>query len=674
MISHRNQFLSNAARLYAVVGDRVPPWTPNIQRDADHALKGEIYREADGTYTQFGFENVDWTCEKTNNPEVLRMYVLRFHVLLPLASTYRKTNDDRYALAARRYIESFLRDHPTREGWTPNPKYDVATQFDLRVGNAECPGWLGTLHAFLPSTVFDDDFFNQIIAAARAHLIYLSGHIFPDRNIRATHGDVLLTNSIRLSFLPEATAWQKQGVRILNDAVQRQIFPDGSHMEGVPLYHRVVQGLMTYIWKLAHAMPELGLDVPTEKIAAMHDYAVATMRPDGAQTSIGDTLYLAAVGDYGSSDIDERAKFRKAALLSEEMPPSCQHYRDANQVFLRDKWDRDATYITFDASTRRSFHWHPGRNTIQLYANRRALLIDTGYPFKTAEYPYYGKRTAHHSTITLNGWNQSQSIAQLQWHNAPGYDLVKGYYDGGYWPMPDWSHGTGLWGEHHRTLLWIRGRCIVVLDHIHTSSEENRKPSLEAAWQFSEGEVIVEPESRRARTNHPDSNLLMLFAITPDNTQFSVHSGERDPMLGWIPIQWGKKCIPAPLLRQVVPAYHPWNANFATVLVPYAGTSVPKVEINAEAPDIGLGGPPAGRMELRWGDDSIDRIIWTPRLEYAINQQHGIDSDASLVHLHYTDKTKLAGGLVAEGRFLDVEDSNGKMQSRISDVVVIKAT
>ncbi|MCX5658538.1 MAG: heparinase II/III family protein [Planctomycetota bacterium] len=671
--SNKARFLENAKRINDALGDPIPACTPAMLDEANRAETGEIWRAPDGTVAVIDLDATDWTCSKTPNPETVQMHLLRYHILVPLAAAFRQTRDEKYPRIARRFIEAFLRDHPMVEGWAPK-RHDGATQYDLRIGSSECPGWLGTLHFFAESKTFDDAFIETILAAARIHMLHLAKNVYPDRNIRAMNGEVLVVNGVRLSFLAEAAGWRTQGVRVVNDVIRRQILPDGAHMEAVPGYHGGVMTLLTSLWRLSRAMPELGLEIPSERIAAMYDYHLAATRPDGELISMHDSRYapptLAKPTPLGGL----RAALRKEAGLPAITPPNVQVFPDAGQAYLRDDWSADATYLTFDATTRRSFHWHPGRNAITLFAHGRALLVDTGYPFATAEFPKYGHRTAHHSTLNLNGWNQSHTNAQMRVRRAPGYELVEGFYAGGYWPLETYFHGPGLFGEHHRTLLWVHGpnhgRVAIVIDNINTTSEVGHKPSVESVWQLSQGPVDIDPAGFRATTRHDRGNLLMLFPLVPEGAALTKHEGEREgpqgPMRGWVPTEWGRLCEPAPMLRVAAKEYDPWQANLVTVLVPFASGPAPKIEASAVGPDLAFGGRIAGRLDLRWADGTTDRVMWIRRLENAITRQHGIDTDASLVHLRFGPDGKLAGGLTVDGHFLVCEELGG--QDRIGDV------
>jgi hypothetical protein len=423
-------------------------------------------------------------------------------------------------------------------------------------------------------------------------------------------------------------------------------------MEACPGYHGIVMHLFAKVWRYARALPELGIEAPTQRVAAMFDYSLATSRPDGAITTMHDTGYSAARINPSTSVREERAAFRAEAALPDEMPPTRQYFPDAGQAFLRESWSEKSDYLTFDATERRSFHWHPSRNTIQFFAHGRALLVDTGYPFHNDQFPSYGGRTAHHSTLNLNGWNQSHASAKLRARHAPEYDLLEGKYDGGYWPQDGYSYGAGIFGEHYRAVLWLRNRCVIVIDQMYTTSDEGKKPNVESVWQLSEGGAVIDPVAHTVVTTHDDANLLMHFPLMPSGTTMSMHCGERDPMRGWLPTEWGRRCTPAPMVRLETREYDPWTAHFAAVLVPFAGTETPRLTAVATQPDMGFGGRGAGKLELKWADGSSDLVVWIRKLENAIGQQHGLDTDASLVHLQRDAAGRLIRGLAVDGRYM----------------------
>lgn len=647
-------------RLASVLGDGTSEWNANLQDQAEHAIAGDVYRSPNGVWTRINFDDVDWNANDTVNPAHIIMVLRRFHMLGPLVAGYRATGHERYAQAARRYIDAFLRDHPPVDDWSPVPG-DGETQYDIRVG-----AWLEALGQLRLSATFDEDFMALMIRAVLANMRYLSNHVFPDRNIRFLHGEVLLLTGLRLAGLPEAAAWLDQGRGILNDAVRRQVLADGAHMEATPGYHGCVLYSIRPLWRLARAFPELGLQVPTERVAAMDDYQLAATRPDGGGISLHDSGYVPAVIQPNSSVLDARSAFRREAGLPDRLPKTCAWFPHASQVFIREDWTASSPYLTFDAATRRSYHWHPCRNSITLFAHGRALLVDPGYTFETAEFPRYGHRTAHHNTVNFNGWDQSQSQVALRVSEAAGYTMVEGLYGGGYWPWANHSHGSGAFGEHHRTLLWIHRRFGVVLDHIHHTCVEGRKPTIESCWQLSEGPAECDVVTRQAVTRHAQGNLLMTFPVVLAGTTMALHEGERDPMRGWLPVEWGRSCNPAPMVRLAAHAYDPWHGDMASFLIPFAGSQPPAVVTSGTGPYAINDARRAGCLWLDSANGESDRIVWTRRLGHAISCQHGLSTNASLIHLRLDASGAVAGGLMVDGTYCAFEGKD--ITSRLTGV------
>lgn len=629
-------------RLAAAMGEEVPRWSPEVREQAERAVRGEVYRSLAGRWNGVDVDRVDWDGLASDNPEEMAMIMRRFYMLRPLLSGYRATGEERYAQAARRYVEAFLRDHPVGDDWAPGPR-DGDTQYDIRVGY-----WLVALGEFRLSPAFDAAIIGRMIHAVRANLRYLSGHVRPNRNIRILHGQTLLLSGLRLAALPEAAGWMAQGRDILNDAIRRQILPDGAHMESTPGYHEGMLKRIETLWGLARAMPETGLHVPTARVAGMFDYMLAAMRPDGVVSALHDSRYKPAP-DLELPIPEARSAFRRKAGLPDTLPHPCASFPDAGQAFLRDDWTPDSCYLTFDAASSRSYHWHPCRNSVTLFAHRRPLLVDPGYTFETERFPRYGHRTAHHNTVNFNGWNQCANPAEFRMKAAGGYALAEGLYGGGYWPQEAQSHGDGIFGQHYRALLWIRNRFGVVIDHIHHTCGEGRKPAVESCWQFAEGAVACDPNAGRVFTRHPQGNLLLAFPLALPGSKLTVHVGEREPMRGWLPVEWGRACVPAPLVRMTAEALDPWHGDMATLLIPYAGAEPPALATAGSAPDSAADTRRAGHVRLDAADGTSDLLAWTRRLAHAIEGQHGVRTDASLVHLRFDAAGAVTGGLLVDG-------------------------
>ena len=640
----RDRILQNHLRLQEAMGDEGQFCRLVDDREvADRAVEGVVtFRHLGLKYTQVGRKQIDWSGPQHNHQE-WRAQLNRFFQLPALAAAWQQTARQQYAEAARDYIADWIRAHPARHDWAL-ATYDNTLNLSIRMLH-----WFTVLPALVDSAAFDDETVDGMLESAQVQLDYLSEHLASRMNWRIAHADSLLTSGLWLDGLPGAARWQKLGVDVLNDAFHRQVLPDGAHMERNPSYHGWMTRVFQKYWRIARAMPELALAMQTEPIARMHDYAVGTTRPNGALNAMHDCRGR-RTGMQPNQALEDRAAFRREAGLPDELPPTSQFFAQAGQALLRDGWGEDATYVTFDATPWGLAHCHFSRNAVQLHAGGRSLVVDPGSLTYEASDPFcaYGKSTRAHSTVNLNGWNQSEADPETRFDSVPGYDLVASRYEGGYWQnsftwrfAPD--HGRGLFAPHHRTLLWVRGRCIVVLDHIQHDYAE-APPFLEVNWQVCEGSVAADAEGAWARTCHEDANVLLLFPLKPAGTVLSVHEGESDPLRGWVPGE--TQYSPAPQVCQLLDPFPAGWANVATVLIPFQGSEVP--EVTAEA------GTRAGASELvlRWGDGSSDEVFWTGCLFTAIGEREEFETDGSLVHLAKGPDGAVLKGLAVDATYV----------------------
>lgn len=621
---------------------------------ADSAVEGIVYFGHLGAKaTMVGRKDIDWSGPQHKHQE-WPAQLNRFFQVPPLASAYKDTRQEKYAEAARDYIADWIRAHPPEEDWHMGGSYDNVLSLSVRVRV-----WLSTLPAFLDSAAFDDSFLEQVVESARVQLDYLAGHMAQVGNWRIANADALLSGGIRLAFLPQAERWRVVGVRSINDAFHRQIMPDGVHVEHNPGYHDWMTILFTKYWRLGNAIPELGLRIAPDVVARMYDYSLAAVRPSGQRCALHDCSG-AITGRRNPDWCKERSEFRKEIGLPDELPTTSQFFPCAGQAFLRDSWDEDATYIVLDATVWGGGHCHLSRNSIQLHAFGRSLVVDPGSLTYEPTDPMmsHGKSTRAHNTVNLNGWNQSRANPETHFRSVEGYDVVDSLYTGGYWSgRYTWGFGEGLQeglhAEHHRTLLWVRGGCVVVLDHIFSEDAPGRKPAVETNWQLCEGPAEIDADDWRAVTGHGDGNVLILFPLRPEGARLSIHEGELDPPRGWLP---GKGAYtPAPQLCLSVHDYGQRVADFVTVLIPFKGCDVPVVRAQASGP----GESGVGKLTLQWRDASVDEVYWKPCLDRAIEEQEGFHTDASLVHFHLGPEGRLVKGLVVDGTYIDPYSPDG---------------
>lgn len=636
-------------------GDPVPAFDAEKRAVADQVLEGIV-----NFYDQpvvVGRRDVDWSGGHHNHQE-WRAQLNRFYWLAAITSAYRETGDERYAQATHDLLSDWMRAHPSQPNWN-KADYDNVLNLCIRMGNSAWLGWIGLLPVFMRSPLFNDEFVDQLVMSCRTQLNFLDENMSGTINWRIANADCLLSSGIRLSFLPEAQRWRERGLRILNDAWHRQVLPDGTHHERNPSYHTWMTRVMLNYWRLGQQMPELVLVMEPKRLGRMFDYALGCTAPNGSLNSMHD-CHGERTGSHDSGIKAMRLKFLQEAGLIEPgaagddpdaaLPPTSQYFPDAGQVFLRDGWNEDATYLAFDATQWGGGHCHLSRNSVMLHANGRALLVDPGSLTYEASDPFaaHGKSTRAHNTLSINGWNQGEcNPMQVQVMHGDNYDFVSSEYDGPYWSGRytwtfDQGRGHAAYATHHRMLLWLRGRFAIVCDSLHrepSAIPEVDSPSVEANWQLCEGgKVTIEEGGARAVAQYGDSNLLMLFPLRWPDLQVSLHEGDENPLRGWLPQTM--KMVPAP---QIVVGKEVWSERFlelATVLLPYTTAEPPRVECTAHKTD----GQKPAYLNLRWPDGSSDEFWWTHRGIIMLERIGEIETDGGLLHVR-----KSAEGAIVHG-------------------------
>lgn len=657
----RRSITQAAASLAKIWDDPIPELDDKARKTADQAADGVINFWFNGlTPVRVGRKNIDWTGKHIAHQE-WRAQLNRFFCFPALASALRATGDSRYAQAARDYLEEWINFHPAGPtGFALSP-HDNILNLGIRLGDSNFPGWLGTLTSFATADAFDDAFLAKVVKSAADQLDLMARKPAPAINWRIANADCLIASSLRIPHHPYAARWREIGLRILNDSFHRQVLADGAHSERNPGYHHWMLSVFHRYLRLGEAKPELRIAVTKDAVARMYDYGVATLRPNNTLCAIHDcqgSRITPAPEDAkyynirkGFSDLaSDRADFRRHAGLSDTPAPLSAFFPQAGQHFSRTSWSEDATYFTFDATLWGGAHCHLSRNAIQLHAHGKTLLCDLGWLTYESSDPAaaHGRSTRAHNTLNLNGWNQcptdpSRTIVHASKPGEPGYDLVRSDYEGGYWEGKlNWSFdrlANGVWASHCRVALFVHDLGVLVIDSMYrepASEKDDAPPSMEANWQLCEGSAAVDPANARAFTTHDRDNLMLLFPVMPPGSTLSLHSGERDPLRGWLPV--GAGLTPAPQICVNQPRMSGRYSDVVTFLMPFKEASPPSVVVVGKPP---TNDAPTGLVRLHKPDGASDVFLWRYRLDSMLGRMTvpgtslEIETDASLVHLRF---------------------------------------
>ncbi len=641
----RAVILERARVLAGFPSQQIAEATPEVLERAGMIAGGTVYFY-DRTPVKVGLKDIDWTGGHIHHQE-WPAQLNRFFYLGALAPAYKATRDERFARAARAYIEDWIRGDPYAHSTTLRAG-DNTLNMSIRLGSSVHAGWAGVLPVFLASPAFDDPFIDSILASISHQAEFLSHHLTAAGNWRISQLDALVCTALRFPFLANSQWLREMGIVGMRAALATQFLPDGVHIERTPGYATWMTTVAANYFLLAKLFPDADARVDAGCLLGALDY--------GAQNE------LSGVNDATAPQVDpkELAGLRRRAetiarlgLRAPAQPPVNQVFRNAGQVFLRSAWKPGADYLAFDASTWGGGHSHLSRLGFSFRSGGRMLVADPGILTYEMSDPMgaYGKSTSAHSTLNIGGWNQSGADAELlRTEFAPHLALIQARYQGGYWNGSyTWSfgrgRGAGVYGSHERILLWINGEYLLVLD----SMEADAGAEIRNCWQLGPVERWSHsPETLAWWSENRDTNLLLQLVAAPVGATMEVFEGRKDPPRGWVG-NHGNDGVAAPLVE-----YRYAGARSAAVSVvlaaPYSGMERPRFKLVTPAPN-GL----MRLVEIGLPDGSTDRVAWSPGLALPIDDGQPFSTDGRLVWLRTDGAGKPSKWFSLDGRYLMFE-------------------
>ncbi len=644
-MSTREQIRERAAALVGFPGQTLPAVSEHVLARADQIAAGTVFFY-NRTPVEVGLKGIDWSGRHIAHQE-WPAQLNRFSYFGPLAAVYRQTVDEKYAAAARSYIEDWMatEDYAHADHFRPG---DSGLNMSIRLGSSQHSGWGGVLWAFLDSPSFDDAFLHAMTDSMARQAAFLAGHLTRWGNWRISELDALVFTALRFPFIANAEGILRAGITGMRNALATQFLPDGVHIERTPGYARWMTSVGVNYVDLARRFPEANAHADPELVARALDY--------DAQCE------LSGLNDAGVVPRDPEAlrdlEARRAALCrifpdaeSDATPPEAQVFLAAGQVFVRSEWAPGADYVAFDASTWGGGHGHLSRLSFSYRSGGRLLVADPGilnYEMSDPLGPY-GKSTPAHSTLNVNGLNQSEADARLlRTDFTPGTALIYAQYQGGYWEGAfGWGfsqgRGRGLFGDHRRLLFWVEGEYLLSLDQMGTE----RGASIHNVWQMGPMDGWQEDRGRLAWwSRNADTNLFLQLALAPPGAEMECFEGSRDPLRGWIGAH-GNDAQPAPQVEFRYPGGG-WRSTVSAVLLAsFAGTAPPGFALRRASTD-GL----LHHLEFATPEGPIDHAVWTTSLEVPIEDGDPLVTDSPFAWIRTDADGALISSYLLDGHYL----------------------
>ena len=237
----------------------------------------------------------------------------RLQWIIPLGQAYAFTDDERYASAARRVIESWMAENP----YAYSVNWGCAMEAALRTITLI---WL--FYALGKSSAWEDKDFRE------KYLVQLWLTLdFVDRNIERSdiNGNHFTADAAALVVggqffgdCAQGMRWQQAGRENVEREIELQVFADGVDYEASVPYHRLVLELF-FVAAFALRRQKIGVsEVYTRRLGAMARFVAAYSRPDGSTPLWGDADDARVLPFGGQSLQDHRYLIGLVGLLLDD--------------------------------------------------------------------------------------------------------------------------------------------------------------------------------------------------------------------------------------------------------------------------------------------------------------------------------------------------------------------
>ncbi len=223
----------------------------------------------------------------------------RFLFVYPLARAYAISGDERFPKAFWSAIENWAVSSPPMAG----PLWICGQESSLRI-----LAWSFALYAFLHSAATTPQRVALLLSMIAAHAWRTMQTVGYARSQRSNH---LISEAVGLwtagTLYPElndAASWQKQGARLLGEAVHDQVTPEGAYLQDSFNYQRMVLHQLLWTVRLAD-IHKIQLDPEIRKRATaafefIHDFVDSESgRAPNHGSNDGSNILPLAACDYG---------------------------------------------------------------------------------------------------------------------------------------------------------------------------------------------------------------------------------------------------------------------------------------------------------------------------------------------------------------------------------------
>lgn len=477
--------------------------------------------------------------------------------------------------------------------------------------------WPGVFYGFQQEDDFSDATRILLLCQALEHAEYLEKHSSGGSNWIITEMAGLLSIACGWPEFRMADTWREMALRLCQDELAGQVYPDGVQKELSSNYQLAVLWHMDFF---VATMRGAGIPIEPEFAALlerMWNYLAYSLCPNGYTPHNGDSdrpasgdptqaiaplqvvkPLLTAAEVYHRQDWIYIATNGARGIQPAGLPSI--RYPWGGQLISRSGWDADAHWSYFDNGPWGILHQQFDALHFSVTACGRDLLVDSGrYTYKN----YFGEAgtwrsyfigTAAHNTLLVDGLGQVNGpllvdapFDETELCVTPAYDYAQGTYNSGYadvatafarhkavlWRQTPPEDGVDYTIAHTRGVLYLRGIGWLVVDRIATDRPRHVTP----LWHFHPNCTVVRA-GQDVVTDDGGVGNLRIQPIGGLNWDIDFVAGREGPdFQGWYSTEMDVK---VPNTCAIYSADIPGTTTFAWFILPAKGM-VPAAQITA---------------------------------------------------------------------------------------------
>jgi hypothetical protein len=332
-------------------------------------------------------------------------------------------------------------------------------------------------------------------------------------------GEALALHALGMFFtgLSGAARWEQMGARVMREEMERQVLPDGAHIEQSTYYHLYATDM--FLLHAILAKPDQGY---MDKLEKMAEYLNAMMGPSRQLPFFGDDDGGRLFHPYGERSSFARSTMATAGIVferndwqwePEDMHPQAAWWRGAEALAKKPgegQWgsrlfsDTGVVVMTsggnqviFDAGPFGPWgagHSHADALSVMVRCGNEEILIDPGTFTYVAEQKWrdWFRGTEAHNTVRIDGRDQAAAAGPFRWAERPEVTILSWKTNAQRDALEAECRYRGF--THRRRVEFQKPNVVLITDDIEGPPGEH---TIEQLWHLGSAQArarLVLPE------------------------------------------------------------------------------------------------------------------------------------------------------------------------------------